>query len=277
MVTAGDYNAGEATSLRENAGKYRRKIVAALTKGQGLHDLERDQLSCILRDVDAGQKPPAMLWADDRTAAAHDLERADILARETTRIHRKQLNEILSTSQVDHQAVRTVRADIDRVMEDQVRLASGRISYRDYGEQGSQERLATAMAGAGITEPVRNRALNHIDDAANNAAIDGKQAQRIRDRWADRTEAVVASRTPSKPAYNSPEHKEEMAADLAAAGLDEDQVAQRMAAAAGRANPPSTAVKRAPGEGKSRRTSPGSGVHRVHHRNNDRGEPGYGR
>ncbi|GGL44249.1 toprim domain-containing protein [Nocardia jinanensis] len=277
VVTAGDYGAGEATALRENASKYRRKIVAALTKGQGLHDLERDQLSCVLRDVDAGQSAPAMLWADDRSAAAVDSERADILARETTRIHRKQLTEILSTSQVDHQAVRAVRADIDRVMEDQVHLAAGRMSYRDYGEHGSQDRLAVAMAGAGIAEPLRNRAINHIDDAAGNAAIDGKQAQRIRDRWADRTDAVIAARTPAKPAFNSPEHKAEMEAALEADGLDSDQVAQRMAAASGRANPPSTAVKRAPGQGGSRRTSPGSGVHRVHHRNNDRGEPGYGR
>ncbi|WP_280406620.1 toprim domain-containing protein [Nocardia carnea] len=277
VVTAGDYNAGEAAGLRESAAKYRRKIVSALTEGQGLHDLERDQLACVLRDVDAGQSPPPMLWADDRNAAAHDFERADILARETTRIHRKQLDEILSTGFVDPHAVRAVRGDIERVMEDQVHLASGRMSYRDYGERESQERLATAMAGAGIPEPLRNRAINHIDDAAGNAAIDGKQAQRIRDRWADRTDAIIATRTPAKPAYNSPEHKAEMAADLAAAGLDEDQVAQRMAAARSRANPPSAAVKRAPGENKSRRTAPGSGVHRVHHRNNDRGEPGYGR
>ncbi|MEU4430841.1 hypothetical protein ACWDO0_04900 [Nocardia rhamnosiphila] len=51
-----------------------------------------------------------------------------------------------------------MRADIDRVMENGRASRAGWIIYRDYGEQGSQERLATAMAGAGITEPAPNRA-----------------------------------------------------------------------------------------------------------------------
>lgn len=158
--------------------------------------------------------------------------------------------------------VRTAVVDTFRARGPGLMKAAGR--FRGSGPHsfrpGRSWRPATAMAGAGIPEPLRNRAINHIDDAAGNAAIDGKQAQRIRDRWADRTDAIIAARTPSKPAYNSPEHKAEMAANLAAARLDEDQVAQHMAAASSRANPPSAAVKRAPGENKPRRTAPGSGV-----------------
>lgn len=40
-----------------------------------------------------------------------------------------------------------MRADIDRVMEDQVRLAAGRISYRDYGERLGEGR---AECGNGV-------------------------------------------------------------------------------------------------------------------------------
>lgn len=278
-VAAGDYDGATAAQLREQAARHRRRIQAAIKEGEGLHELERDQLAAVLRDVDAGQPAPQMLWADDRTAAAVDADRADQIAHDTTRVHRRQLEEILSTGAVDPVAVRRTRDDVTRVMDEQTHLAAGRISLGDYGERGSQERLSLALAAAGVPDAVRNRAINHVDRAAGEAAIAGKQANRIRDRWAERTEAVAATRAAAKPDYDSPERRAEMQENLKAAGLDDDQIAQRMAAAAGRATPPSAAVKYAPGEKprRGRSTQQGAGVRRTHHRGRGRGEQGLGR
>ncbi|MBF6191329.1 toprim domain-containing protein [Nocardia sp. CDC186] len=278
-VAAGDYDGAAAVQLREQAARHRRRIQTAIKQGQGLHDLERDQLAAVLRDVDAGQPAPQMLWADDRTAAAVDAERAAQIAHDTTRVHRRQLEEILASSAVDPAAVRRTRDDVTRVMDEQTHLAAGRITLGDYGEHGSQERLAVALAAAGVPDAVRNRAINHVDRAAGEAAITGKQANRIRDRWAERTEAVVAARAAAKPDYDSPERRAEKEQTLKAAGLDDDQVAQHMAAAAGRANPPSAAVRYAPGDKprRARSTQQGAGVRRTHHRGRGRGEQGLGR
>src|SRR5690606_28978136 len=150
---------------------------------------------------------------------------------------------------VDPDAARSVRINVEQVVEDQVHLAAGRMSLHNYGELGRQEQLAAAMTGAGLPEAVRNRVINHLDAKASDAAITGKQAARIADRWAERAEAVdVARSAPAPaPAYDSVRRRLEMEIRLKSLGYNEDQIAQRLAADAGRANPPSTAVRNAPG------------------------------
>ncbi len=280
-VTARDYDASDATAMRERADRYRKKIQAAIRNGKGLHPLERDQLEMVLRGIDAGQKPPPQLFVDDRSAAAADAERADVIARASARTERKQVIEILSSG-VDPEAARTVRADVDRVMEDQVHLTGGRIGLYDYGERGSQDQLAAAMAGAGLPEGMRNRVINHVDQAATDAAITGKQAQRIRERWAERTDRIVEARNPAPAAvsvaYDTAERRLSLEIRLKDLGLTEDQIGQRLAADTGHAHPPSAAVRTAPGLNGHRTTEPGAGVHRTHHRGKGRGpEHGLGR
>jgi hypothetical protein len=280
-VTARDYDASDATGMRNRAASHRKKIQTAIDKGKGLHPLERDQLEMVLRAVDAGQKPPAQLFVDDRSAAAADAERADVIARTTARTERKEVLEILSSG-FDPAAARTVRADVDRVMEDQVHLAGGRMGLYDYGERGSQDQLAAAMSGAGLGEGLRNRVINHVDKAATDAAITGKQAQRIRERWAERTDRIVEARNPAPAtsaatmAYNTAEQRLKLENKLRGMDLTEDQVSQLMAAETGHAHPPSAAVRTAPGPNGHRTTAPGAGVHRTHHRGKGRG-PDLGR
>ncbi|WP_280476111.1 toprim domain-containing protein [Nocardia farcinica] len=267
VVATGDYNTAQAAGLRQQADKHRNAIVKAIKTGKGLHDLERDQLAAVLRDIDAGRtRPPAMLFVDDRSAAQHDADRAGQIASETSRIHRRQLDEILSTARVDPVSARATRDEITRVMDAQTALAAGRQNLHDYGESGVEDRLQAAMTAVGIPEPVRNQVRNHLDRAAGEAAIAGKQANRIRDRWLDRHEAVTTARS-GQPAgavdYDSPQRREGLEAKLRASGLSEDCIAQRMAADTGHAKPPSAAP--AAGMAK-RRTSPGTGMQRIHHR-----------
>ncbi|MEV6562934.1 toprim domain-containing protein [Nocardia sp. NPDC051756] len=276
-VAADDLDAVTAAQLREHAAKHRRTIDHALKNGKGLHDLERDQIKAVLDDVDAGvQVVPELLFADDRSAAALDADRADGIAATTSQIHRRQLTELL-TGTVPPEVVRRNEDEITRVFHAQTQLAGGRWNLGEYEQRGVEARLDTALTGAGVPEPVRNRVRHHLDYAAGECAIAGKQALRIADRWTERTDAVAASRAPAPPSYDSPERREQMAEGLADAGLTPDQVAQRMAADATRAHPPATAVAEKPGRnGSQRSTSPGSGVHRINHRG--RGDQrGYGR
>lgn len=276
-VAAGDYNAADAAGLRQRADKARKKIQTAVRSGKGLHQLERDQLEMVLRDIDAGQNPPEMVFADDRSAAAADASRTDGIARETGRQVRKETMEMLTGIGVDPDAARSVRINVEQVVEDQVHLAAGRMSLHNYGELGRQEQLAAAMTGAGLPEAVRNRVINHLDAKASDAAITGKQAARIADRWAERTEAVAVARSAPAPApaYDSVRRRLEMEIRLKSLGFNEDQIAQRLAADAGRANPPSTAVRNAPGHNGTRVNPAGTGVQRTHHRG--RGDNGIGR
>ncbi|MGW0006069.1 toprim domain-containing protein [Nocardia grenadensis] len=277
VVTAGDYDAGDATALRVRADKARKKIQTAIRNGKGLHQLERDQLEMVLADVDAGKIPPQMVFIDDRSAAAADADRADGIARESARQTRKEALEMLSGAGVDPAAARSVRDDVVRVAEDHVHLAAGRISLHDYGDMGRPDTLHAAMAGAGIPTGVRNRVSNHLDKKASDAAITGKQASRIADRWAERTEAVAASRgpAPTPPAYDSAHRRLEREVRLKSLGLTDDQIAQHMAADTGHAHPPSAAVRNAPSHNGTRVNPIGTGVQRTHHRG--RGEQGIGR
>ncbi|MEU4345598.1 toprim domain-containing protein [Nocardia sp. NPDC023852] len=269
-VRANNIDDATAAAMRKQAAKHRKTITHAITDGKGLHQLEKDQLTAVLRDVEAGKATtPEMLFADDRSAAALDAERAGRIARGATRAHRQHVEKLLDTNAVPRAATRRTRDDLTRVMDTQSDLAAGRASLSDYERTGVAGRFTTALQAAGVSEPMRRRVAAHLDLAAGEATSLGKQAQRIAERWEQRREAVEAERAPEKPAYDSPERRAEFAATLEAAGLDPDQVAQRMAADAGRAKPASAAVRRIPD--KARKNAPGAGVQHTHHRGKGRG------
>ncbi|GAB4590373.1 hypothetical protein [Nocardia sp. IFM 10818] len=159
----------------------------------------------------------------------------------------------------------------------QTQLAAGNTSLADYEYRDTDAKLIARLAAAGVPEPIRNQVKNHIDHAAGQCAIAGKQARRIQDRWSARREMVSANRTPEPIDYDSPERRASTEAGLRAAGLSDRTVRGRMAADAGHATPPSAAVNSKPGaQGKGRTTKPGSGVHRSTHRG--RGDQrGYGK
>ncbi|MGV9668384.1 toprim domain-containing protein [Nocardia niigatensis] len=268
-----------AAAMRKQAQAHETTITRAITHGKGLHQLERDQLTAILRDIDAGKKVvPELLFADDRSAAAVDTDRAVAIAHTAGHATRHKVEEILDTNTVGRGVARRTRDELSRVMDAQSALAAGRVSLGDYERTEVDWRYISRLAAAGVSEPLRGQVRAHLDLAAGQAASIGKQAHRIADAWDERRDAVAAARTPEKPGFDSPQRREEKEAGLAAAGLDADQIAQHMAASAGSATPLSRAVKNAPGKsGKSRSTAPGAGVRRAYNRGKGRGEPGLGR
>ncbi|MEU2258543.1 toprim domain-containing protein [Nocardia xishanensis] len=257
-----------ALDQRDRAEVMRTRIDKAIRSGKGLAPLEKDQLRAVLTDIEAGKvSVPDMLLADDRSAAAVDRDRADEIAHQAAAINRRELEEILATSAAPEGTARNVRADIDRVTAEQTRLAAGRISLRDYEGTEADDRLLSGLIANGVPEPVRNQVKKHLDATREDSAITGRQARRIQDRWADRRETVQVARAPKDPAYDSPERLAALELNLRNAGLSEDEVRQCLAADAGRAKPPSAAVKAKP-ERQQRLTTPGLGVamQQSHHR-----------
>ncbi|WP_433717433.1 toprim domain-containing protein (plasmid) [Nocardia sp. CA-084685] len=276
-VLSGDLDAAAVEQLRKQTGVHRARIDTALKKGLGLHDLERDQLRAVLDDVEAGVKiVPEMLFASDRFAAAVDASRAEDIAATTSQVHRRQLTEILTTGSVPPSTVQRTTDEVTKVFMAQTQLAAGHINLAEYEQRGIDVRLDASLARAGVPEPVRNSVRNHLDRAAGECAITGKQATRIASRWAERTDRVAATRTQAPPAYDSPQRREGLEQTLRGTDMSEDEIAQRMAADSGHAKPPSAAV-RGNGRGKTRTTKQGAGVRRTHHRRNGKGpEHGLG-
>ncbi|MEU4345427.1 toprim domain-containing protein [Nocardia sp. NPDC023852] len=276
---AGDLDAVTGKQLREKTAQERRRIERAIKTGKGLHELERDQLTAVLRDIEAGRTTvPELLLLDDRTAAMVDADRSDQTAHDTARHHRRKIEQTLDSRQVPDGAVRQSRDEVSKLVHAHTQLAAGRWNMADYEQRGLDEALDTKLDALGVPEPVRNQVRNQLGEARTESAIVGKQAHRIRNQWAERTEKVAAARA-AKLEYDSPQRRAGMERNLQAAGLDEDQIAQRMAADAGRAKPPSAAVRHAPGERpkQPRTTQQGMGVRRTQHRGKGRGERDFGR
>ncbi|MBF6548884.1 toprim domain-containing protein [Nocardia brasiliensis] len=249
-----------AIDQRDRAEAMRARIDKAARSGKGLHRLEKDQLRAVLTDIEAGKVGvPDMLLADDRTTASLDRDRADEIAYQAAAIHRRELEEILATAAAPEGTARSVRADINRVTEEQTRLAAGRISLRDFESGEAEEKLQAALIANGVPEPVRNQVKKHLDISREDSAITGRQARRIQDRWAERREMVQLTRAPKDPAFDSPERRAGLEYNLRNAGLSEDEIRQCLAADAGRATPPSAAVQATP-ERRQRLTTPGAGV-----------------
>ncbi|GAB3212565.1 hypothetical protein [Nocardia tengchongensis] len=269
-VRANSIDDATASSMRKQVDRHHKAITTAITSGKGLHQLEKDQLAAVLRDVDAGKTSvPELLFATDRAAAAYDADRAVRIAHNASHAHRRQVEKVLDTNAVPNGTVRRTRDELTQVMDVQAAMAAGRASLSDYERTGVAEKFDARLAASGVSQPMRNRVTGNLLTAAGEAASLGKQAARIVDRWEQRRETVEAARAPETPVYDSAERREAFRSNLEAAGLDPDQVAQRMAADAGRAKPVSAAVKRAPSE--ARQTMPGAGVARAYQRGKGRG------
>ncbi|GAB4590350.1 hypothetical protein Ntsu_81820 [Nocardia sp. IFM 10818] len=268
--------AASREEMRARAHSLRGGIEEAITKGEGLIGLERDQLRAVLADIDAGKTTvPAQLFADDRSAAAADAERSDEIARASAAEHRRELDEILSSGAVPAGAARSAHVDIASVVDAHNQLAAYRVNLADYTDRGVNDRLTAKLDTAGVPEVVRDRLTDYLDSAVTDAARLGQQARRIQDRWTSRREMVSATRTPEPVAYDSESRRAGLATALRGAGLTEDEIAQRMAADAGHAHPPSAAAKRPVLE--PRLTQSGDGMAHLQRRSKGRGGPDQGR
>ncbi|MBH0780343.1 toprim domain-containing protein [Nocardia bovistercoris] len=223
-VEADSFTAADAAALRRQAAGHRTAIKEALTNGEGLHSLEKDQIKAVLDDIEAGKTQlPEQLFADDRSVATVDIARSERIA---------------------YTAERTQRRDLEQILE-----------------------------AGGVSQEVRARVGDHLDRTSGVARAAHRSGADTTRKWADRREAVVIARAADAVDYDSPQRQQQLAAKLRAAGLDEDQVAERVAADASFATPPAAAAQ-APKRG-PRTTSPGDGMRYGHNRNGkDKGKGG---
>ncbi|MFD3464710.1 toprim domain-containing protein [Nocardia fluminea] len=269
----------DAAALAKRAAVHRKTIEKALGKGQGLHDLERDQLRLMLADVEAGKSvTPELMWLDERTAASVDRERAERIAQQTARTTERQAEQILESGASPIGATRRSGVELKRVIDAHTQLATGRANLPDVEQSGRLEQLDAKLQTLRVPEGVRNRLHHHLDQGAGDASVVGKQARRIAEVWTERRDAVVEANSP-KPqtaaGYDSEDRRAQMARDLKSAGLSPAKVAQRMAADAGAAHPAAAATQTS-AAGKKRTTRRGAGVQRTHHRGKGQG-PSMGR
>lgn len=221
---AGNLDDVTATQLAKQAAGHKTAIRKALTDGKGLHDLEKDQIKAVLRDVEAG-KPvvPEQLFADDRSAAIVDIQRSQRIAYNTSR---------------------NQRLDLDKIL-----------------DQGA------------VPAPVRQQVHQHLHNTSGAVESANRKVATATQRWAQRREAVIVSRTAAivdTHGYDSPQRAKAMEEQLRAGGLDDDQVAERMAAESSFATPPAAAAK--PPKLNPRTTSPGAGMQQINHRNKNNGQ-----
>lgn len=229
-VAADDFSAADATELRKQVAKHRTAIKEAITNGEGLHALEKEQIKAVLRDIDAGKPQlPEQLFADDRSVAVVDIARSQRLA---------------------HSSGRAGRRDLEKILE-----------------------------SGGVSDEVRAKVGEHLDRTSGSVEAAHRQGAETTAKWAARWEAVVIARAADAVDYDSPARQQKLADKLRVAGLDEDQVAERVAADASFATPPAAAA--APPKRGPRTTSPGDGMRYGHNRNNGKGrgkgDPDQGR
>ena len=248
----------EAGSLEEvaedgvvkRATAARKKINHALANGQGMHQWEKDQLAAVVTDIGAGKtKVPALMFADERSAAALDRSRADIYARDNARITRRKAEKALESSAVPAGAARRAGAQLASLADATVQLGTGRISLDEHEQSQRLEKLDVTLTQLGVPEQVRGQVKGVFENGREHAAIEGKQARNVADAWAEREDGIVKSRMP-KPKQHVHDRHERIAAfkrGLAQVGLTADQIAQQVAADSEREAPPSEAAASAAG------------------------------
>ncbi|MFI7531502.1 hypothetical protein [Nocardia salmonicida] len=245
--------AAEAGSLEEvaedgvvkRAAAARQKINYAVANGKGMHQLEKDQLAAVVADVDAGKtKVPALMFADERSAAALDRSRADIYARDNARVTRRKAERILESSAVPPGVARRAGVQLASLTDATVALGTGRISLDEHEQSQRLEKLDVTLTQLGVPEALRGQVKGVFENGREHAAIEGKQARNIGDAWAQREDGIVKSRMPA-PKQHVHDRHERIAAfkrGLTQVGLTADQIAQQLAADSEREAPPSEAA-----------------------------------
>lgn len=245
QAEAGSLESVAEDGVVKRAAAARKRIEGAIANGQGLHELEKDQLKAVMADISAGKtKVPALMFADERSAAALDRARADIYARDNARITRRKAEAVLESSAVPAGTARRAKAQLVSLTDATTQLGAGRISLHEHEQTQRLEKLDVTLTQLGVPEPLRNQVRGIFEQGRETAAIDGRQARNIADTWTEREDGVVKSRMP-KPKQHVHDRHERAAAlkrGLAQVGLSADEIAQQVAADADRVPPPAAAA-----------------------------------
>ncbi|MEU1956785.1 RRQRL motif-containing zinc-binding protein [Nocardia rhamnosiphila] len=201
----------------------RRQLDTAATNPSpnGLSTAERAQLSATLNDIDTGRirsmlDLPDLMWADDRSRATVDGDRQYVAAEHLAKETRRHVREIIHGPDRTPQEQRLpipLGAAIDGVRDALSNVATGPgpegIDKQRHEYHEKVQGLGEELARAGIGQTDKRRIREVIDHSARTAGQLGRNAVDREQQWKTRTERVVGARN--------------------------DALAQRQAAAAGRA------------------------------------------
>ncbi|MEU4345426.1 hypothetical protein AB0H00_29945 [Nocardia sp. NPDC023852] len=217
-MTVTDEVNGQITRIAEQREQLRAKIL----DGKGLAAMERAHLIAVVDDVDAGRIEshkhlPELLFADERSKADADVDRISNPAAQLSASTREAIIQRVEATgvEVSH---RTREGDklqfaVSSISDSIYSVACGargqgveheRKSYAD-----KRTRLGQALLKAGVDEAVRTEIRELVDDRARQAGALGKPAAQRERQWQAKTDRIIATR--------------------------DDAIAQREAAAAGRA------------------------------------------
>ncbi|MGY4103778.1 RRQRL motif-containing zinc-binding protein [Nocardia sp. R16R-3T] len=200
----------------------REQLRGIVRDGQGLTSMERAQLAATIDDIDTGrimgsEQLPELMWADERTKAAVDYMRAHQAAAELAAATREAVTQRIEAAgvEVSHRtnAGARLKTTVSSIGDSIYSVASGALGFGVNYERKAyiekRDRLGHALTEAGVEPEVKQQIRAVIDGKAHAAGEIGHSAAFRHKRWQAKTDQIVEAR--------------------------DDAIAQRQAAAAGRA------------------------------------------
>ncbi|WP_433717431.1 RRQRL motif-containing zinc-binding protein (plasmid) [Nocardia sp. CA-084685] len=213
---------GDETADRiDRMAQQRDQLHATIHNGKGLAPVERAQLAAVLVDIDAGRirdhkQLPELLFADERTKSDADVNRVGVPASRLAAATREAITQRIEASGAEPQGWDATRLNsaVSSIGDALYTVACGArgdggIEYERKSYADKRARLGKELVKAGIDETVRTEIRELVDDRARQAGVLGKAAAQREQQWQAKTHQIVEAR--------------------------DDAIAQRQAAAAGRA------------------------------------------
>ncbi|GAB4590347.1 hypothetical protein [Nocardia sp. IFM 10818] len=219
MTVTDDVN-GQITRLAEQRTHLRSQIL----DGQGLIAMERAQLAAVLDDIDTGRihgpaQLPELLFADETTKADADTRRVHERSVRLATATREAITQCIDATQLvdprgrDAENLKFATSSVGDSIYSVACGAKGMgIEYERKSYAEKRARLERTLGDAGLHLPTRMEIRELVDDRARQAGTLGQAAARREHEWKAKVDRVVSAR--------------------------DDAIAQRTAAAAGRAPSP---------------------------------------
>ncbi|WP_433635643.1 RRQRL motif-containing zinc-binding protein [Nocardia sp. CA-120079] len=204
----------------------REQLRAVVRDGQGLTSMERAQLACTVDDIDSGRilghaQLPELTWVDERTKAEVDHMRSHKPAAELADVTRTEVAQLIEQSgavEPGSRAADQLKTTVFSIGDSIYSVASGALLGVNYERKAyieKRDRLGHALTQAGVAPEVKQQIRAVVDGKAHAAGGIGHAAAVRHQRWQAKTDQIVEAR--------------------------DDAIAQRQAAAAGRASKSSRA------------------------------------
>ncbi|MBF6284485.1 hypothetical protein [Nocardia farcinica] len=201
----------------------REKLLDTARNGKGLASIERAQLAAVIADIDTGRTElPELLFADEHTKADTDFLRRERAAAQLAAVAREAITQRIDATKAVDPRTRAAGQLTEAVKDVGYTLSTVASGTRAFSLEAKRTafvekrgRLGQALAQAGVPTTARAEIRDLLDTHARKAGDLGAASLARTEQWEAKTAQVAATR--------------------------DDAIAQREAAAAGRAKPPETA------------------------------------